>query len=97
MTLAIASSGITVRPSFSCGVTSTGSHLMGTWYQGQCFLKVAGRAWLLPTLAAEKISLTDCAISGPMPSPSINVTVYFPCDMNLPISDLLHIRLRQNL
>jgi hypothetical protein len=30
-TLSIASSGITVRPSFSCGVTSTGSHSMGAF------------------------------------------------------------------
>ena len=43
-------------------------------------------AFLVPTLAAEKISLTDCAISGPMPSPSISVTVYLPCYVALPIS-----------
>lgn len=30
LTLSMAASGITVRPSFSMGVTSTGSHLMGT-------------------------------------------------------------------
>ena len=30
LTLSIAPSGITVRPSLSIGVTSTGSHLMGT-------------------------------------------------------------------
>ena len=29
LTLSIASSGITVRPSFNCGVTSTGSHSIG--------------------------------------------------------------------
>lgn len=30
------------------------------------------------TLAALKMSFTDCEISGPMPSPSIKVTVNFP-------------------
>ena len=37
-----------------------------------------------PTLAAAKMSLTDCEISGPMPSPSINVTVYLPYISLLP-------------
>lgn len=32
-TLLIASSGIVVLPSFRIGVTSTGSHLMGTYFQ----------------------------------------------------------------
>src|SRR6266566_8359161 len=30
------------------------------------------------TLAASKMSLTDCEISGPMPSPSIRLTGYRP-------------------
>ena len=30
------------------------------------------------TLAAAKMSLTDWDISGPIPSPSMSVTVYFP-------------------
>ena len=30
------------------------------------------------TLAAAKMSLTDCDISGPMPSPSMRVTVNLP-------------------
>lgn len=30
------------------------------------------------TFAAEKMSLTDWEISGPIPSPSMMVTVYFP-------------------
>lgn len=62
-TLSIASSGMTVLPFFNCGVTSTGSHSIGTF-------------------AAVKMSLTDFEISGPIPSPSINVTTKFPyhCD-----------------
>lgn len=32
------------------------------------------------------MSLTDCDISGPMPSPSINVTVYFPSEPFLPLN-----------
>jgi hypothetical protein len=39
VTLAMASSGMTVRPFLSCGVTSTVSHFMGAWG-----LLVAGRA-----------------------------------------------------
>ena len=35
LTLSMAASGITVRPSFSSGVTSTGSHSIGAW-DGQC-------------------------------------------------------------
>jgi hypothetical protein len=35
---------------------------------------------MLGTLAAAKMSLTDWEISGPIPSPSINVTVYLPYD-----------------
>lgn len=60
-------------------MTSTGSHLIGT-YPYLAFRPIPGgrdsRAEL--TLAAEKISLTDWEISGPIPSPSISVTVYFP-------------------
>lgn len=36
-----------------------------------------GACWDV-TFAAEKMSLTDWEISGPIPSPSIKVTVYFP-------------------
>lgn len=77
-TLAMASSGMTVFPSFKVGVTSTGSHLIGAYLD--LSLLYLRRSGALPsvTFAAAKMSLTDCAISGPMPSPSINVTVYFP-------------------
>ena len=36
------------------------------------------------TLAAAKISLTDCDISGPIPSPSIKVTVKLPYPRTTP-------------
>jgi hypothetical protein len=50
----IASSGITVFPSFRMGVTSTSSQTIGT-------------------LAAEKIDLTDSAISEPIPIEVVRV------------------------
>lgn len=80
-TLLIASSGIVVLPSFRIGVTSTGSHLMGTYFQFSSVFDVRvilGFLGSFFTFAAEKISLTDWDISGPIPSPSISVTVYLP-------------------
>ena len=72
--LSIVSSGITVLPSFSRGVTSTGSHLIGVYKA----MSVSFRGEINSanhTLAALKMSFTDWAISGPMPSPSIRLTV----------------------
>lgn len=66
-TLSMASSGMTVLPSLSVGVTSTDSHSMGVF-------------------AAAKMSFTDCEISGPIPSPSISVTVYFPLAFLVPLN-----------
>ena len=54
-----------------------------------------GACWDV-TFAAEKMSLTDWEISGPIPSPSIKVTVYFPYRQqftsdNYPIPFLAHV------
>lgn len=64
-------------------MTSTGSHLMGAYYplshNSSLFCcQIPRRLGAGFTFAAEKMSLTDWAISGPIPSPSIMVTVYFP-------------------
>jgi hypothetical protein len=67
---AIASSGIAVFPSLRMGVTSTGSHRIGVY----SYLPIS----TCRTLAASKIDLTLSAISGPIPSPGIKVTVYIP-------------------
>ena len=67
--------GMTVFPSgVSCGVTSTGSHLIGAYYVSSVFTFVATRGLVLRTPDAAKMSLTDWEISGPIPSPSIKET-----------------------
>ena len=66
---AIASSGMAVLPSFRIGVTSTGSQTMGVY--------LSGMTWD-DTFAAAKMDSTLSAISGPIPSPGIMVTVYSP-------------------
>ena len=65
---AIAASGIAVLPSLRIGVTSTDSHLIGAYSIINSV--VNSRA----TFAAAKIFSTDSDISGPIPSPGINVT-----------------------
>jgi hypothetical protein len=67
---------IEVLPSFNCGVTSTGSHFTGAF--NGCQIAYTPMGLLVNTLAAAKISFTDCEISGPIPSPSIKLTVYRP-------------------
>lgn len=70
--LSMVSSLIEVLPSFSWGVTSTGSHLTGA-FDPLVDARIIG--FHGSTLAAAKISLTDWEISGPIPSPSIKLTV----------------------
>lgn len=52
---------------------------MGTYIVLARHALETGRFFFFVTFAAAKISFTDLEISGPMPSPSIRVTVYFPC------------------
>lgn len=80
----MAASGMAVLPSLRMGVTSTDSQAMGV-----CEERCQNRAWddeagrrgreKRRTLAAAKMSLTDSAISGPMPSPSMKLTRWLPC------------------
>ena len=65
---AIAASGIAVLPSLRIGVTSTDSHLIGAYSIINSVIDSR------TTFAAAKIFSTDSDISGPIPSPGINVT-----------------------
>lgn len=83
----MAASGIAVLPSLRIGVTSTGSHLTGACIPSSASLFLRTLPAQNPlTFAAEKMSLTDWEISGPIPSPSMMVTVYFPCIQSVSVS-----------
>ena len=71
----IVADGMTVFPSgVSCGVTSTGSHLIGAYYAELAAVFVVIGELAVRTPDAAKMSLTDWEISGPIPSPSIRET-----------------------